>query len=357
MSASMRSRLAALAAASLLAACSADRGPSACVPGATQECACAAGAKGVQACDEDGAWSACDCGADAGDDGGPDSGADSGPDTSYGCSKVDILFVIDNSDSMSEEQTALVASFPGFIDAIEAYEVHGTGGPLDYHVGVTSTAVDHNHCGTLSCTLEKGDDGVLLNAPVGNGGVCDPPAERYMTGPDPAVKDEFACVAALGTLGWPWEMPFEAIRRGMTDGNAGEGHASKENAGFLRDDALFVAIVITDEDDTSRENTYPTNPLAPATDPLPVSHYVDAFLDIKPSYEQMAFGIIAGPLNTDCNGGSLGGADASPRLHELLAAAGDNGAFGDICSPDFADAVAAILDTILAACDEMPQVD
>ena len=39
---------------------------------------------------------------------------------SPGCAKVDFLFVIDNSVSMKDEQDALIASFPGFIDSIKA---------------------------------------------------------------------------------------------------------------------------------------------------------------------------------------------------------------------------------------------
>ncbi len=341
-----------------IAACSDDKNYSeSCVSGATQECFCEPGVQGVQYCGDDGSWGECDC-----SDGGADTDTDTDTDTGNGnlengCNKVDILFVIDNSDSMSEEQTALIAAFPSFVDTIEAYEVLGTGGQLDYHIGVTSTAVDHNQCGDLTCPLEEEEDGVLQDTPVGNNGNCTPPPLNYMVGPDPAVKDQFACVAALGTLGWPFEMPLEAIRRGMTVGFAGEGHADSENSGFLRDDALFVAIIITDEDDVSRADTYPTNPLAPTPAPASVDAYVDAFLSIKDSYDKMVFGLISGPYNTECNGGSLGGADASPRLHEFLGLVGDNAAWGDICSDDLDEAFADILDTIGVACDEMPIIE
>ena len=39
--------------------------------------------------------------------------------TGTGCAKVDFLFVIDNSNSMAEEQQRLVDAFPGFIASIE----------------------------------------------------------------------------------------------------------------------------------------------------------------------------------------------------------------------------------------------
>jgi len=194
-----------------------------------------------------------------------DTGTDTNGTLETGCSKVDILFVIDNTDSMSEEQNALISSFTGFIEEIEAYEVQGTvGGQLDYHVGVTSTAVNHNECGDFTRTFEAAEDGVLQNAAVGDNGNCDPP---------------------------------------------------------------------------------------------PLQGYIDAFLQIKDSYERMAFGLISGPINTDCNGGSLGGADAAPRLHEFLSLVGDNAAWGDICAEDLDGAIATILDTIEVACDEMPVIE
>jgi hypothetical protein len=330
-----------------------------CVPNDTQQCSCTDGSEGVQICLEDKTWSVCDCG-DAGADTDSDSDGDTDTGTSdtleNGCNRMDILFVIDNSDSMSEEQEYLIGAFPAFIDALEAYDVLGTDEPLDYHVGVTSTAVDHNECGDFNCWLEEAEDGVLQNAPLGNNGDCDPPEQVYMEGPDPDVADQFACVAALGTLGWPHEMPLEAIRRGMTEGFDGEGHVNEENAGFLRDDALFVAIVITDEDDVSRADTYPTTPWAPTPDPASVEDYAAVFEQIKGSFDRVAFGLISGPNNTDCTS-EFGDADAAPRLHEFRNLVGSNGAWGDICADDLGAEIDNILETIALACDEFPPIE
>jgi hypothetical protein len=51
-----------------------------------------------------------------------------------GCEKVDFLFVIDNSGSMLDEQQSLIASFDGFIEAIQ-----GTLMAQDYHIMVVDT--------------------------------------------------------------------------------------------------------------------------------------------------------------------------------------------------------------------------
>ena len=289
-----------------------------------------------------------------------DGDSDSDSDSNDGCDKMDILFVIDNSGSMGHEQTNLIANFAGFIEALDEYEVGGTGGQLDYHVGVTSTDVDHNECTPLGCPLEEGEDGVLQNTPLGNGGACDAPAGLFMTGPSNEVVDQFACVAELGTGGWSNEMPLEAIRRGMTDGISGEGHINTENAGFLREDALFVAIIITDEDDESLANTYWTGILEQGNfTPGPLNLYVSdskGFLSIKPSYEYMVFGVISGPEDSSCSS-TFGDASETPRLHEFLSMTGSYATWANICDGDLAGAFATILDSIELACSDMPPIE
>ena len=60
--------------------------------------------------------------------------------------KVDVLWIIDNSCSMSEEQSSLVSNFQYFIN----YFVDSD---LDWHIGVTSTDLDSN--------IAPGTNGVL----------------------------------------------------------------------------------------------------------------------------------------------------------------------------------------------------
>src|SRR6185503_16819433 len=52
-----------------------------------------------------------------------------------GCEKIDFLFIVDNSVSMENEQTQLVAAFPGFISTIESTVNAGS----NYHVMVADT--------------------------------------------------------------------------------------------------------------------------------------------------------------------------------------------------------------------------
>ena len=48
-------------------------------------------------------------------------GGGGGTGTMMGCDKMDILFIVDNSGSMSEEQTNLAQNFPKFIDVLSTY--------------------------------------------------------------------------------------------------------------------------------------------------------------------------------------------------------------------------------------------
>ena len=165
---------------------------------------------------------------------------------------LDILFVIDNSGSMREEQASLVANFNRFINVLDNIE----GGLPNVHIGVVSTDIGAGPYGIMGCT-GNGDNGILQNAPVG--GACDTPGpERYIvdianddgvtrtnnyTG---TLADTFSCISELGTTGCGFEQPLEAMRRALNGSNA-------QNAGFLRDDAFLAVIIISDEDDCSAE--------------------------------------------------------------------------------------------------------
>jgi len=80
-------------------------------------------------------------GGDGGGDGRdrPDEFADAAP--LQACEKMDILFVIDNSGSMSEEQSNLISNFSGFASLIDDY-LTSTGNPLDYRIAVTTAGRD-----------------------------------------------------------------------------------------------------------------------------------------------------------------------------------------------------------------------
>ncbi|HWB80324.1 MAG TPA: hypothetical protein VG755_35400 [Nannocystaceae bacterium] len=168
-----------------------------------------------------------------GEAGDPDDDEPPGP---VDCDKVDFLFVIDNSGSMYDHQVNLIENF----EVITAGVDRVIEGRTDLHVGVVSTDIYAGNpfeCQTI---------GGLVNHPSGahsSDRECGPwAAGRYMTNADD-IDDGFACAAQLGTTGSTIERPMDAMLAAIED----DGPASECNAGFLRDDALLVTVVVTDE--------------------------------------------------------------------------------------------------------------
>src|SRR5690606_13977450 len=69
---------------------------------------------------------------------------------------VDILFIIDDSDSMGEEQQSLADNFPRFIEKLEGIE----GGLPNVHIGIVSTTL-FAHPDIPGCRENDSDEGAL----------------------------------------------------------------------------------------------------------------------------------------------------------------------------------------------------
>ena len=65
---------------------------------------------------------------------------------------VDILFVIDNSGSMGEEQAILAANFGSFIEVLEAEDVEA-----NYRIGITTSDNGNPWCPSGATTPEAGN--------------------------------------------------------------------------------------------------------------------------------------------------------------------------------------------------------
>jgi len=153
--------------------------------------------------------------------------------------KVDLLFVVDNSGSMREEQQSLRVQFPRLIRSLTRGERLGPGDTVvgtfpavrDLHLGVVST--DMGLTGVpgragLGCGDEsrpRGDDGVLRNLPnpgMAQGLACGgsyPPFLQFALTQDAAANDaaatrisnDFSCIASLGTTGCGFEQQLESM--------------------------------------------------------------------------------------------------------------------------------------------------
>ena len=205
----------------------------------------AEGDGGTAGTGEDGGGDDGDDGADGNDDpsdpkfdlGAPPDGGPL-PLPEPGCHKIDFVFVVDNSLSMEDDQNNLVANFPALIAGIESTLAEVD----DYHVGVVSTdgyAYNKPGCNVLGGLVTQTGGDASSNA------VCGPFADghNYMTASDD-LSQSFACAAKIGVGGWPIETPMNALEAVVRGDVAGPGEC---NEGFLRSDALLVAVIITDE--------------------------------------------------------------------------------------------------------------
>ena len=162
---------------------------------------------------------------------------------------VDILFVIDDSGSMMEEQESLRANFPRFIGILDSIP----GGRPNVQIGVVTpnlgtTAIAGDAAPTLgTCTASGGERGELR--PLAPGGprflrdVALPGGGRETNYGAGSLAEAFSELAAVGASGCGVEQHLEAMKRALDD--------NPVNAGFVRDAAYLAVIVIADEDDCS----------------------------------------------------------------------------------------------------------
>ena len=272
-----------------------------------------------------------------------------------GCEKVDFVFVIDSSGSMQDEQVNLLSSFPGFINAIEQ-----TLDLDDFHLMV----VDAGAIAGVGC------DGTLGAGRVtsGMGQDCGLAGQtRYATQEQADLASVFSCMGARGYMGEGNEQTMDALLASIGPLNA-EGQC---NAGFLRDDAILVVTIITDEEDNpadlplglALDGTCQPADADPNSAGWPDT-WANAIIDAKQGDSaavvvlsllgdcDMAGGTCAGivldPLNPAA---AITGAEPAPCLHEFTGKFGF-GSVGPVCSPDYTPFFLDAVSVIASACDD-----
>lgn len=258
------------------------------------------------------------------------------------CQKMDILFVVDDSGSMADEQAKLAENFQAFADTINDFTTD-SGAKLDWRVGITTTGRDVKMIvkppfGPTITVNEEGDNGELR--PTKCGGAD----RRWIERDDPDAVADFRCRARVGTNGSGTEMPLETARLALTD------RMGDTNAGFLRDDALLAIVILTDEDDHStREDTIEVTVMGGDPEGEPIANYIEAFNTIAKGANRWATAVIAAPQACGDEG-----SQAADRLRDFVDAAGDRGKFSSICVSDLTPALLEALATFDAACNEFP---
>ncbi len=157
--------------------------------------------------------------------------------------KVDILFIVDNSGSMDEEQQFLSDGFQDFISAFTDRE-------LDFQIGVTTTdtrsnatnwnntygaAYNSNGTGSLMYRKTAGYQKILTTA-------------MEVAAPN-SVETQFRQNALFGTSGSGAEAGLLAGINFMST-----TQMNGWNSGFIRDGAFLAIIVVSDEDESIGNN-------------------------------------------------------------------------------------------------------
>jgi len=170
--------------------------------------------------------------------------------------KLDILFVIDHSGSMIEEQGKVRDELTTFMN-----ELRQTGGiDQSMHIGVINTSVYYFEKGASGPAYGNVGYGVFPGGrllPVLTGldfADAQKQSQRVLRSDQEGFVDAFKLRIAQGTEGSPQETPFEAVRLALLSELSQQPLSEGGNKGFLRDGARLLIVVLSDEDDCS-ENT------------------------------------------------------------------------------------------------------
>jgi len=167
--------------------------------------------------------------------------------------KLDLLFMVDNSSSMSKLQNTMAANFRVFMDVFrdpttqELPDLHIAVISSDMGAGRWSSSLADAHC-----NRPGGDQGAFHHTgvkPVGCLGPDGPyiidsygdKGERVNNYGSGNIADVFSCIALLGEGGCGFESQFGSTLAAL----------EQDQGGFLRDDAYLAVVMLTNEDDCS----------------------------------------------------------------------------------------------------------
>jgi hypothetical protein len=202
---------------------------------------------------------------------------------------IDILFVIDNSGSMGEEQAILANNFGSFIEVLEAEDVEA-----NYRIGITTTDNGNPWCppgettpeaGNLvlrSCKDRLGDflfnNGAVDVQDLACNDICTLSSAELEILPtttdfDPTAKprpwleniegvknipsststaDAFKCFGPQGINGCGFESPLESMYLALRRAE----NADEDEYGLIRAQAILAVVIVTDEEDCSYNEEY-----------------------------------------------------------------------------------------------------
>lgn len=239
------------------------------------------------------------------------------------CSGIDLVFVVDDSVPMIEEQLRLQSAALAFVQQVAA--------------GIP-TLVDGIGIGVVTT-----DDPVFVQA---NAAPCGPyeGGNPWMLSSSTVLATELECALGVGTAGSPNERPVDMLLDALADEAIAPGGV---HDGFLRDDALLVVVLVTNEEDELEPDTA----WGSAGDP---ADWVEALAGRKGGYlhDVVVLSLLGTPPPNACpeiQWDGTEGAQVSPRLIELTESF-PQGVVGDICAQEYATFLLGVVPGVVAAC-------
>ncbi len=240
--------------------------------------------------------------------------------------RIDVLFVVDNSRSMVDEQGLIEERLASLVRELVDPENGRLPVANNLHVGVITTDMGVDGHVVPSCENPNGgDQGVLQN--TGRNPGCQeeytasdcsrancPWLSHSLEHPDdntepsnPSIWQDIGCISSLGTHGCGYVQPLEASLVALTVNSQPGG----VNEGFLRDDSLIVIVYITDSDDCSAQTSALFDPEFDNTRMFdgrcfeneemlhPIDRYYEAFSNLRPGRPDLLVIAVFGGTPTD----------------------------------------------------------
>jgi len=155
--------------------------------------------------------------------------------------QVDILFVIDNSDSMKDAEANLTRNINSFASSLKKNKM------IDYHIGVTSVwDSTPRYVNNKNNIYGVGE----LRSVKTSSGQTKP--ERFVTRAD---ADDLASTLNIGVAAYADGGPEIEEMFSPIDGALQKNGRGAPNEGFFRDNAQLVTVILSDADDSTASIT------------------------------------------------------------------------------------------------------
>ena len=249
------------------------------------------------------------------------------------CKKIDLVFSVDPSGSMSQELAAMSSDvFPAFAtalrtvgDGLEDYRVaviDGCPTPANFHTRGQSNS---------DCGFESG--------------------EVWMDSASGALEDEFSCVGDIYKASDCSGDNDDEQPIGAAIASLSAPFSTGENAGLL------VVVTITDEDEC------PTFPNCNDTSDTKATEIFDSLVAVKGDVRKMVYlgigGGAAGCPDSGAEAGAYGAADPAVLTNKIsqLFVGEERGVTWDLCDGRLEDGLTEAIEVIEQACRDFPIID